>query len=104
MSSNILNTESTVTEKVTITVAGVTYTRNYQQRFCQLPECGRRIQFRMSAKGVPESNDKYNKRIGCCSQHSKELRKLRLEKEDTRTQAQKIVDAWFSKPLIGDNQ
>ena len=60
----------------TIVLDGKEYRRNYQPNYCLL--CGKRIQFRLDAKGVPESSDKYNKRKGCSTSHGRKIQQMRL--------------------------
>ena len=66
---------------ITIFLEGTTYRRDYGPRFCEIEECGQRIQFRLNNKGVPESSYYYNKRKCCCKDHAAQLRKQRVEVE-----------------------
>lgn len=63
---------------IVIVLNEVKYQRDYKINLCDLPGCGKRIQFRLNAKGVPETSDKYNKRRCCCDSHSRELQQQRL--------------------------
>ena len=61
---------------------GVTYSRGYKVQFCAV--CGKRILFRLSAKGVPEGSDKNNKRQTCCPAHARILHARLVSKEEQR--------------------
>jgi hypothetical protein len=84
----------------TIYLDGKEYERAYELRYCQLPDCGQRIQFRLDAKGRPESADKYNKRKTCCKKHEKELARLTMTAGVTKLEDLNPIDKWFRRKLI----
>lgn len=91
--------------RVTFTLGDKTYTRNYEVRFCEL--CGNRIPFRMSAKGIPEDPIKYNKRVACCDEHARELRRRKLkelQKTKSKGVVKPVLNGVVSSFLYGSNK
>jgi len=76
---------------ITIVLNGKSYKRDYRPKFCEMPGCGKRIQFRLSARGVPESSDKYNARRGCCGEHSRLIQQRRVKRKGKVS----IIDQWL---------
>ena len=79
---------------VTVTLFGKSYRRKYEQRFCALPGCGKRIPFRVMPDGTPERSDKQAKRVTCCPEHFREWHAMQL-----RERARQVRE---SGPLFGD--
>lgn len=75
---------------------GVQFTRAYEWRFCELPGCGKRIQFRIAANGKPEGADKHNKRATCCLDHARKLHALRV----SETQQQRFAKNKLERPVV----
>ena len=80
---------------ITIVLNGKEYKRDYKPNYCQLPGCGKRIQFRLSAKGVPESSDKYNARKGCCTEHSRAINRMGSQSREWSTGWIKGSIEWY---------
>ena len=77
--------------KIVVNLNGKTYVRNYEWRFCALPGCGKRIAFRVNAKGDPEGSDKHNKRQTCRLEHARQLQAMRV-KETIKAKTQGTVN------------
>ena len=76
---------------ITIVLNGVEYKRDYKPNFCDWDDCGKRIEFRLSIKGVPESSDKYNARRCCCNGHSRKLQQSRKRRQGSMD----IMQMWL---------
>ena len=82
---------------VTVTLFGKSYRRKYEQRFCALPGCGKRIPFRVMPDGTPERSDKQAKRVTCCPEHFREWHAMQL-----RERARQARESGVAAPDLFD--